>query len=115
MMVVVTVVPVLMQAGAAYVRNLDMLLSQTRPIAPGLPNIQLYAMVETAIAQKDDPVWNDRERRHLQALAYLFDRRYDQALLVYLRILREYPGDVLALSFAMDASQIIGDKPAALR
>jgi hypothetical protein len=115
MMVVVTVVPVLMQAGAAYVRNLDFLLKQTRPIAKGMPEIQLFQMAETAIDQQHDPVWNERERRHLQALEYLMERKYDPALLVYLRILREFPGDALALSFAMDLSQIVGDKQAALR
>lgn len=115
MMAVVTVAPVLIQAGMAYVKNLDNLLKQTRPIAKGMPDIQMYEMVETAVRQKDDTAWNDRERRHLQALEYLLSRQYDQALLCYLRILRVCPGDVLALSFAMDLSQIIGDKAAALR
>lgn len=115
MMAVITVAPVLIQAGMAYVKNVDHLLKQTRPIAKGMPDIQMHEMVETAVQQKDDPVWNDRERRHLQALEHLIDCRYDQAMLCYLRILRLCPGDALALSFAMDLAQIIGDKQAALR
>lgn len=117
MMVVVTVVPILLQAGTAYVRHIDHLLQQTRNIAPGLPDVQLLDMAETVVAQKDETGWNDRERRHLQALAYLMEGQgngYARALLTYLRLLRECPGDALALSFAMDLSQIIGDKTAAL-
>jgi hypothetical protein len=118
MMVVVTVVPILLQAGISYVRHVDHLLRQTRNIAPGLPDVQLMDMVETVVAQKDEAGWNDRERRHLQALAYLTEGQgnsgYERALLTYLRLLRECPGDALALSFAMDLSQIVGDKTAAL-
>jgi hypothetical protein len=117
MMVVVTVVPILLQAGISYVRHVDHLLRQTRNIAPGLPDVQLMDMAETVVAQKDEAGWNDRERRHLQALAYLMEGQgngYERALLTYLRLLRECPGDALALSFALDLSQIVGDKTAAL-
>jgi hypothetical protein len=124
MLVVVTVAPVLAQAGVAYVKHLDTLLKHTKARVPGLPNIQMYDLALQAVArlnQDDDSdetdvkQLNQRERMHLTALKYLLLNEYPTALATYLRILRSCPGDALALSLAMDLCWTLGDKQSALR
>jgi hypothetical protein len=115
MLAVVAVAPVLAQAGIAYVRHLDSLLKQAKPGAPGLPAIQMMTIAEAAVSRRDDKNLNARERAHLRALHWLLEGDYPKALLSYLQLLRSCPGDVLALSLAMDLSLTIGDKQAALR
>lgn len=115
MLVVVTVAPVLVQTGVAYVRHLDALLEHAKPGAPGLPTIQMLQLAENAAALKDDPHLHWRERLHLEALHELLQQRHATALTVYLKILEQCPGDALAMSQAMDLCWVLGDKASALR
>lgn len=124
MLAVVAVAPVLAQAGSAYVQHLDQLLQHTQSVAPGMPPIQLMEMANTAVSHLEQAVdgdesslslWNDRERRHLQVLKWLLQDEHATALVHVLNLLRQCPGDALALSLAMDLSQTVGDKESALR
>jgi hypothetical protein len=115
MLAVVAVAPLLIQAGSAYVKHLDTLLKQTKQAARGLPPLQMYEMAEIAANCKEDKHLNPRERNHLKALYYLINDDHKTALAVYMTILRNCPGDALALSLMMDLCQTLGDKEAALR
>jgi hypothetical protein len=120
MLAVVAVAPLLAQAGVAYVRHLDTLLKQASPGVKGLPVIQMMdlatAVVETWMEHSDEALpWNERECLHVQALSYLLKDQHRRALSVVLKILQLCPGDLLALTLAMDLAQTTGDKRAALR
>jgi hypothetical protein len=115
MLAVISVAPVLAQAGTAYVKHLDTLLKNTKPVAPGFPIVQMYDTAQRAASAMNAIHLNDRERLHLRALAYLLKDEHATALAVLLRLLRTCPGDVLALSLAMDIAHTIGDKKAASR
>jgi hypothetical protein len=120
MLAVVAVAPLLAQAGVAYVRHLDTLLQQASPGVKGLPVVQMMdlatAVVETWMEHSDEALpWNERECLHVQALSYLLKDQHRRALSVVLKILQLCPGDLLALTLAMDLAQTIGDKRAALR
>jgi hypothetical protein len=115
MLAYVAVAPVLAQAGIAYVRHLDTLLAQAKTGAPGLATIQMESLIDCAIAERENPYLNPRERLHLQALYYMRQDEHPTALATLLRLLRTCPGDALALSLAMDLAHTLGDKTAALR
>lgn len=115
MLAVVSVAPVLAQAGSSYVKHLDTLLKHAKLGAPGLSVIQMYELAVEATAHKQNDKLNVRERMHLQALDYLLRDDHPSALAKMLGILRICPGDAFALSQAMDLSQTVGDKDAALR
>ena len=115
MLAVLSVAPLLAQAGVSYVKHLDTLLEQATPGARGLPPINLFELAETAIEEMDDPDLDDREVLHLEALQALLEDDHKTALAIVLKILRLCPGDVLALSLAMDLSLTNGDKDSALR
>ena len=70
-------------------------------------------IARAAVANKDEPHLHQRERWHLQALECLLRHEHKRALLILLKILRNCPGDVLALSLAMDIAHVLGDKDAA--
>lgn len=119
MLAVVTVAPVLAQTGLAYVQHLDTLLAHAKPGPPGVPIIQMEQFARSAVSQKDNEEHLTlRERLHLQALDYLLQSTnsgHATALTVYIKILELCPGDVLALSQAMDLCWVLGDKASALR
>jgi hypothetical protein len=115
MLAYIAVAPVLAQAGIAYVRHLDTLLAQAKTGAPGLATIQMESLIDCAIAERENPHLNHRERLHLQALYHMRQDEHPTALATLLRLLRTCPGDALALSLAMDLAHTLGDKDAALR
>jgi len=123
MLAVVSVAPVLAQAGVAYVKHLDSMLVPNRnkkrkdnsDASGATPQIQLYEMARAAVKLKNDDRLNLRERFHLQALELLLDDRHQTALSKLMQLLRQCPGDALALSLAMDVAQTLGDKDAAVR
>jgi hypothetical protein len=115
MLAYIAVAPVLAQAGIAYVRHLDTLLAQAKTGAPGLATIQMESLIDCAIAERENPHLNHRERLHLQALYYMRQDEHPTALATLLRLLRTCPGDALALSLGMDLAHTLGDKNAALR
>jgi hypothetical protein len=115
MLAYIAVAPVLAQAGIAYVRHLDTLLAQAKTGAPGLAMIQMESLIDCAIAERENPHLNPRERLHLQALYYMRQDEHPTALVTLLRLLRTCPGDALALSLVMDLAHTLGDKTAALR
>ena len=119
MLAVVTVAPVLAQAGLAYVQHLDTLLAHAKPGPPGVPTIQMEQFARSAVSQIDNKEHLTlRERLHLQALDYLLQSTnsgHATALTVYIKILEMCPGDVFALSQAMDVCWVLGDKASALR
>lgn len=116
MLAVAVLSPLLVQAGVAYARNLDTLLKQARPVAPGLPPLQLDTLATAALRHMDHPLLSERERGHLRALECLWNRDDPASALVHLlHLLRLCPGDALALSLALDLAQAIGNKRAALR
>jgi hypothetical protein len=116
MLAVVTVAPILIQTGIAYVKHLDTLLLQCKSRIPGQPCIQMMDMAQNAIQYRDDTThFNVRECQHLQALHYLLQSHYSTALSMYLQILQSCPGDAFAMSLAMDLSYTLGDKQSALR
>jgi hypothetical protein len=124
MLAVVTVAPLLAQAGVAYASHLDQLLQHTRPAAPGLPSLSFVRIARSAVERlhhrHDHPSdrssgLSDREGLHLRALECLLDQNPKGALRLLLKLLRKCPGDVLALSLAVDVSHRLGDAGAALR
>ena len=115
MLGVVTTAPLLAQAGTSYTKHLDALLEHTRPVAPGLPKLSFMGLAQSSIQSMDDPLLNERERMHLQALDLLLREQHSTALRIYHRILRLCPGDALALSLAMDVAQVVGDRTMAAR
>jgi ribosomal protein L44E len=116
MLAVVAVAPVLAQTGIAYVKHLDLLLTQAKSRIPGLPPVQMIDMARNAVQYKQDKEhFHERERMHLQALHFLLINEFPTALATYLRILRSCPGDALAMSLAMDLAWTLGDKQAAFR
>ena len=115
MLAVVTVAPVLAQAGRGYVQQLDGLLEHVAPAAPGMPTIQLYDMASRAAKCKEDDDLDSREKMHLEALNHLLGDDHPLALTTYLRILRLCPGDAFALVQAMDIAHVLGDRDGALR
>lgn len=115
MLAYTAVAPLLAQAGIAYVRHLDTLLLQARAGAPGLSAIQMESLIDCAVAERDNPHLNPRERLHLTALYYMRQDEHPTALATLLRLLRTCPGDALALSLVMDLAHTLGDKASALR
>lgn len=121
MLVVVAVAPLLAQTGVAYVQHLDTLLQQASPGVRGLPVIQMVdlaaAVVQTWHQAKEqgELAWDERECLHVEALHYLVQDQHAKALSVMLKILQICPGDLLALSMAMDLAQTTGDSRSALR
>jgi hypothetical protein len=123
MLTVTAVAPVLAQTGAAYLASgLDPSLALAQPAAPGMPVLQCLALakevVQATLLEKDNPdgdVWNPRERWHLRTLAYLVEDQHPAALSTLLRALQECPGDILALSMALDLAQTTGQRWAAGR
>lgn len=115
MYAVLTVAPVLAQAGKGYVRHLDQLLKHVEPAAPGMPTIQMYDMAERAVKCREDGDLDQREKMHLEALEHLLGDEHTAALQVYMRILRVCPGDAFALVQAMDLAHVVGDRDAAFR
>lgn len=109
MMAVVAVGPILVQADMTYLRRVDELLLSTAD------KIQLVDIANKALDHKDNSKLTQRERHHLQALDLLMQHERKEALKIYLELLRMCPGDILALSFAIDLAATLGDKRAALR
>ena len=109
MMAVVAIGPILVQADMTYLRRVDELLLSTAD------KIQLVDIANKALDLKDNSTLTHRERRHLQALDLLMHHERKEALRMYLDLLRMCPGDILALSFAIDLAATLGDKRAALR
>mmetsp|Transcript_19458 Transcript_19458/g.30023 ORF Transcript_19458/g.30023 Transcript_19458/m.30023 type:complete len:504 (+) Transcript_19458:1-1512(+) len=110
MLAVVAVAPLLAQTGVEYIRHVDTLLAQTTQ-----PSVQMVSMASIAITMKDHPHLAPREKAHLQALDCLLHNDHPRALRILLKLLQQCPGDVLALSLAIDIAQTLGDKQAALR
>jgi len=106
---------VLAQAGFAYVKHLDTLLSKAKAGVPGLKTVQMISICEAALQNQEEERLNPRERLHLQALAHMLSDEHPTALVTLLKLLRMCPGDMLALSLAMDLAQTVGDKGGALR
>lgn len=115
MLAVVVVVPLMLQTGIPYVKHLDTLLAQTKPPAPGFPILQLYEMATVSAACWENHQFSLRERMHLQALNYLLQQNFNDALIIYLKLLRRCPGDALALSFAIDLAHTLSDKHSAFK
>lgn len=115
MLAVAAVAPLLANAGVAYTQHVDSLLKQSKSGAPGLPPIQMIQIADCAVIRQNDSSLNVREREHLKALSCLLNDEHKMALVIYMRILRICPGDVLALSIAMDLARNLGDKYAAMR
>jgi len=113
MLAVVAVAPLLVQSGVTYVKHLDSLLVQTKAISPGLPPVQILAMAQCAVDQGQNNYLDDRERMHIKTLELLLKDQHRLALVNVLKILRQCPGDVLALSLAMDLAHGLGDRQAA--
>jgi tetratricopeptide (TPR) repeat protein len=119
MLVVAAVAPLLAQAGSAYVRHVDLILSSTTvaasPRSPAI--IQMMPMAHYAATFKDcdDGTVSPREQHHLKALHHLLNDEHRQALECYQKILQLCPGDALALSLALDVSSTLSDGAAALR
>ena len=109
------VVPLLLQTGIPYIKHLDSLLAQTKPPAPGFPILQLYELATVSAASWENQQLTLRERMHLQALNYLLQNNFNDALIIYLKLLRRCPGDALALSFAIDLAHTRSDKHSALK
>lgn len=115
MLVVTAIAPVLAQTGPGYVKFLDKLLKHGDSLVPGMGPLQMMAMAEAAIRRKDDPALNERERDHIHAFEHMMKYDHETALMAYLKILRKCPGDILALTLAIDVACMLGDKEAALR
>ena len=117
MLVVPIAGPLLAHAGSAYVRHLDTFLEQanTSEIPYFDHKLHLIELTEIAVARKNDTILNQRESLHLEALEYLLYDESRKALATYFRIIRLCPGDVLALSIAMDLAHKLSDSSAALR
>ena len=115
MLAVTAIAPVMAQAGPGYVAFLDKLLKHGDSLVPGMGPLQMMPLADAAVKRKDDRALNERERDHIQALEHMMKYDHATALSVYLRILRKCPGDILALSLAMDLASMLGDKEAALR
>ena len=119
MLVVAAVAPLLAQAGAAYVSNVDRILSlNTVAASPQNPSIiQIMPMAQHAASFRDcdDGTLSPREQHHLKALGHLLNDEHRQALECYQKILQLCPGDALALSLALDVSSTLSDGAAALR
>jgi hypothetical protein len=115
MLVVAAVAPVLAQAGTGYVQFLDKLLMHGDSLVPGMGPLQMMPLMEAVVARKDDRVFNDREKLHLEALHLMMIYDFETALVTYIKILQTCPGDVLALSLSIDLAYILGDKTMAMR
>jgi len=115
MLAVVAIAPVLAQAGWGYVKFLDRLLEHGDSLVPGMGPLQMVPMAEAAVQRKEDVFLNERERQHIQALEYMMNYDHPSALLLYMKILLTCPGDVLALSLAIDLANVLGDKQMAFR
>lgn len=115
MLAVAAIAPVMAQAGPGYVSFLDKLLKHGDSLVPGMGPLQMMPLAEAAVQRKDDRLLNERERDHIHALDLMMQYNHETALLTYLRILRKCPGDILALSLAIDLASMLGDKDAALR
>jgi hypothetical protein len=61
------------------------------------------------------PILSPRERWHLHALHQLLQNNHREAMGAYLRLLELFPGDLLALSLALDVAYTLGDADLALR
>lgn len=112
MLVVVTVAPLLVQAGVGYVHHLDSLLEHTERL-PGVGTPQMLELARKSVSYKNDGRFEERERLHLIALECLLQSQHAEAMVVYLRILQSCPGDALALAQALDLAWMLGDKEAA--
>lgn len=66
-----------------------------------------------ALARKEG--LTPRERLHVEALGHMVENEHGAAMSSLLRLLEKCPGDVLALSLAMDVSRTIGNPSAAYR
>lgn len=108
MAAVVAVGPILAQADVTYLRRVDELLQST------VEKVQFVDIANRAIAQKNNVHLTKREQIHLQALDLLMQHKRADALKVYLYVLQMCPGDVLALSLAIDLAATVGNKEAAL-
>jgi len=122
MLAVAAVAPCLAQGGVNYVRRIDRLLSVSEERGPSLLKLAHdAASLRDAVTsvQKDTLqetyLYSQRERLHLHALHHLLQNKHRIALGSYIRILELCPGDLFALSLAIDVANTIGDSSAAKR
>jgi hypothetical protein len=107
MLAVLAFAPLLVHGGVAYLMNLD------EHYWRGTPSF--YDIVQSAVGRKDDEKLTRRERLHLYSLGYLFQNEHAKALSILSKILEIFPGDALALSFAIDIAEVLGDEKSAFR
>ncbi|KAL3789919.1 hypothetical protein HJC23_010604 [Cyclotella cryptica] len=143
MLAVVAVAPVVAQGGIHYLHRIDALLAssssssslaENRRNATSLLDMARYATsfrdvfvssrVDSVCSVNDTdrstlgttvPILSPRERWHLHALHQLLQNNHRAAMGAYLRLLELFPGDLLALSLAMDVAYTLGDADLALR
>ena len=122
MLAVAAVAPCLAQGGVNYVRRIDRLLSVSVERGPCLFKLAYEAAslrdAVTSISKgtrQETYIYSQRERLHLHALHHLLQNKHRIALGSYLRILELCPGDLFALSLAIDVANTIGDSSAAMR
>ena len=122
MLAVAAVAPCLAQGGVNYVRRIDRLLSVSVERGPCLFKLAHEAAslrdAVTSISKgtrQETYIYSQRERLHLHALHHLLQNKHRIALGSYLRILELCPGDLFALSLAIDVANTIGDSSAAMR
>jgi len=111
--------PLLIAGGRAYVGNLDDNYINARGSVEQNKNItrgpSFLEIIDAAAARKNEEGLSIREQCHLWALEYLSHNQHSKALATYCQLLETCPGDALALSLALDLSNIVGDKQSIFR
>jgi len=137
MLTVVAVAPLLCQTGVQYVKYLDKCLRATIPSSSTTGSeFSFLLMVQHTLQQLQycnhnnnndnnnnnnnqllllSSLVSPREKLHLEALHLLMQDRHRDALSVYLKLLTLHPGDILALTLAIDVAYVIGESKLALR
>jgi hypothetical protein len=115
MLTYVAIAPMLAQTGVAYMKYLDTLLEQVDSGVEGLPSIQMVDLAKRAVSMMDNEYLNEREKMHLRTLGCMLNEDYKRALAILMKHLQSCPGDVLALSIAIDLAHSVGDDKAAAR
>jgi hypothetical protein len=132
MLTVVAVAPLLCQTGVQYVKYLDKCLRATIASSGSTASeFSFLLMIQQTLQQlqycnhnKNDnnnsqlllsSLLSPREKLHLEALHLLMQDRHRDALSVYLKLLTLHPGDIVALTLAIDVAYVIGEPKLALR
>ncbi|KAL7521858.1 hypothetical protein ACHAWX_006546 [Stephanocyclus meneghinianus] len=131
MLAVAAVAPVVAQGGVHYLQRIDGLLAassfaESKRYATSLLDMAHYAadFRDVFVYSRNNhgatlgspvPILSPRERWHLHALHQLLHNNHRDAMGAYLRLLELFPGDLLALSLALDVAYTLGDADMALR